>query len=85
MTRKFLRRRFVNRIDANQAGIESLNDALDCAALPRRIRSLEHENNGDLFFMQLELHRQKLELVLLDLAFVFLLREGFRLIQFVKA
>ena len=35
--------------------------------------------------MQLELHRQELELILLDLAFVFLLREGFRLIQFVKA
>ena len=67
------------------AWIERLAHATDRAAFPGRIGPLEHKNNRDFFFMQLELHRQKLELVLLDLAFVFLLSEGFGLIQFVEA
>ena len=84
MAGEFLGRGFVDGVNAKKSGIEALGEALYGSALACGIRSLDDDHNRNLLFMKLELHVEKLELILLHLALVFLLREGFRLVDIVE-
>jgi hypothetical protein len=84
MAGKLLSGGFVDGVNAKESGIEALGETLNGSALTGGVRALDDDDNGNFLLMELELHVEKLELILLHLTFVFLLSEGFRLVEVVE-
>jgi hypothetical protein len=84
VTGKFLSGGFVDGVNAKEPGIEALGEPLDGSSLASGVGALDDDDNGNFLLMELELHVQKLELMLLHLTLVFLLSEGFRLVEVVE-
>jgi hypothetical protein len=84
VTGKFLSGGFVDGVNAKEPGIEALSEALDGSSFASGVGALDDDDDRNLLLMELELHVEKLELILLHLTFVFLLSEGFRLVEVVE-